>query len=113
MSTQSQRYVGRCTIFVGKDEIEDEYGCTEWLMEEETETKTRLIAGLKTVGIQVNADDIVFAWEDTTTGQRNCLCNCYYSRKPEDQDLDFFIDGLATFDFQATNPHASMEFYLS
>lgn len=89
------------------------YGCTEWVMEEETETKTRLIAGLKTVGIQVNADDIVFAWEDTTTGQRNCMCNCYYSRKPEDQDLDFFIDGLATFDFQATNPHASMEFYLS
>ena len=50
MSTQSQRYVGRCTIFVGKDEIEDEYGCTELGYGRRNRNKNKIDSGLKDSG---------------------------------------------------------------
>ncbi len=87
------KYVGKTIIFVGTKYDEDN-DC--WELETEDETKTKLINGLKTVG--VICEDIQINWECTIEGTRYCECICLYNKPYQVYVSEFFINGLSNSD---------------
>ncbi len=100
----STRYEGRCVIFAGKEFIEeDEY----WDLETEEETIARLLKGIETIGVICKS--VTIGWTDENTGQRYCVCECYYDKPYEVYNSDFFINGLYEFH---DSPETPLEFCL-
>lgn len=106
------KYVGQCTIFCGINQDEEDIGTDyNWYLEPEEDTKTKLIAGLKSVG--VTCESIEFTKSSFEEGIRHCTCICYWNKIYISYDDDFFIKGLSSFAFERNREDKQMEFYFS
>lgn len=103
---------GSCIIFTGirkltLDEQLDEYyyedydGKDRWIVENDEQTKHRLVSGLLSVGIECEMNDIIIDWTDTTDGTKLCKCKFYYEKLLTDNYLEIYIEGLSGFDFSS------------
>ena len=113
----SKAIFGSCVIFTGVqlmtslEEMEEYFvdsyydydGQDKWIMEDDEKTKAKLVAGLSSVGIKCEADNITIEWTDDTDGTKLCKCaftsqqlpSDYYQSLLENGYLDIYIEKLS------------------